>query len=176
MFFIFLFFLQVFVLNKVLFFNYVIISPIVMILLLYKYQKDSKEGLIVSFLLGLLFDIFNDSLGLYSLTCVLLVYFRNLWVLKIIGEEKTEELNLLSVHALGGFQFFVYAFPIIIMFYSKKILIVVTASSILSLFESGEYLSLNNFLFISLSSISNFVLIIIFQYLFVNNSISNEWR
>ncbi|MEL0008474.1 MAG: hypothetical protein VW741_01255 [Flammeovirgaceae bacterium] len=165
MFFIFLFFLQVFVLNKVLFFNYVIISPIVMILLLYKYQKDSKEGLIVSFLLGLLFDIFNDSLGLYSLTCVLLVYFRNLWVLKIIGEEKTEELNLLSVHALGGFQFFVYAFPIIIMFYS-----------ILSLFESGEYLSLNNFLFISLSSISNFVLIIIFQYLFVNNSISNEWR
>ena len=136
-----------------------------MILLLYKYQKDSKEGLIVSFLLGLLFDIFNDSLGLYSLTCVLLVYFRNLWVLKIIGEEKTEELNLLSVHALGGFQFFVYAFPIIIMFYS-----------ILSLFESGEYLSLNNFLFISLSSISNFVLIIIFQYLFVNNSISNEWR
>lgn len=165
MFFIFLFFLQVFVLNKVLFFNYVIISPIVMILLLYKYQKDSKEGLIVSFLLGLLFDIFNDSLGLYSLTCVLLVYFRNLWVLKIIGEEKTEELNLLSVHVLGGFQFFVYAFPIIIMFYS-----------ILSLFESGEYLSLNNFLFISLSSISNFVLIIIFQYLFVNNSISNEWR
>ena len=165
MFFIFLFFLQVFVLNKVLFFNYVIISPIVMILLLYKYQKDSKEGLIVSFLLGLLFDIFNDSLGLYSLTCVLLVYFRNLWVLKIIGEEKTEELNLLSVHALGGFQFFVYAFPNIIMFYS-----------ILSLFESGEYLSLNNFLFISLSSISNFVLIIIFQYLFVNNSISNEWR
>lgn len=165
MFFIFLFFLQVFVLNKVLFFNYVIISPIVMILLLYKYQKDSKEGLIVSFLLGLLFDIFNDSLGLYSLTCVLLVYFRNLWVLKIIGEEKTEELNLLSVHALGGFQFFAYAFPIIIIFYS-----------ILSLFESGEYLSLNNFLFISLSSISNFVLIIIFQYLFVNNSISNEWR
>ena len=164
--FILLLFLQVFVLNKVLFFNYVIISPLVMILLLYKYQKDSKETLVVSFFLGLLFDVFNDSLGLYSLTCVLVAYFRNLWVLKIIGEEKTEELNLLSVHALGGFQFFIYAFPIIIMFYS-----------ILSLFEFGEYLSLNNFLFIFLSSISNYVLIIIFQYLFLNNNnISDEWR
>lgn len=165
MLFILLLFLQVFVLNKVLFFSYIIISPIVMILLLYKYQKDSKESLIVSFLLGLLFDVFNDSLGLYSLTCVLISYFRNLWVLKIIGEEKTEELNLLSLHALGGFQFLIYAFPIIIMFYS-----------ILSLFESGEYLSLNNFLFISLSSISNYILIIVFQYLFLNNIVSNGWR
>lgn len=165
MLFILLLFLQVFVLNKVLFFSYIIISPIVMILLLYKYQKDSKESLIVSFLLGLLFDVFNDSLGLYSLTCVLIAYFRNLWVLKIIGEEKTEELNLLSLHALGGFQFLIYAFPIIIMFYS-----------ILSLFESGEYLSLNNFLFISLSSISNYILIIVFQYLFLNNIVSNGWR
>ena len=89
-----LLFLQVFVLNKVLFFNYIIISPLVMILLLYKYEKDSKESLIVSFFLGLLFDVFNDSLGLYSLTCILISYFRNLWVLKIIGEEKTEELSI----------------------------------------------------------------------------------
>ena len=57
-----------------------------MILLLYKYEKDSKENLIVSFFLGLLFDVFNDSLGLYSLTCVLISYFRNLWVLKVVGE------------------------------------------------------------------------------------------
>ncbi len=163
--FILLLFLQVFVLNKVLFFSYVIISPIVMILLLYRYQKDSKENLIFSFFLGLLFDVFNDSLGLYSLSCVLISYFRNLWVLKIIGEEKTEELNLLSINALGGFQFFIYAFPIIIIFYS-----------VLSLFESGVFLSLNNILFISLSSISNYILIVIFQYLFLNNNLSNEWR
>ena len=83
-----------------------------MILLLYKYEKDSKENLIVSFFLGLLFDVFNDSLGLYSLTCVLISYFRNLWVLKVVGEEKTEELSILSIRTIGGFQFFVYAFPI----------------------------------------------------------------
>ncbi len=160
-----LLFLQVFVLNKVLFFNYIIISPLVMILLLYKYEKDSKESLIVSFFLGLLFDVFNDSLGLYSLTSILISYFRNLWVLKIVGEEKTEELSMLSIRAIGGFQFFIYAFPTIIIFYS-----------ILSLFESESFLSLNNLLFISLSSIANYILVIIFQYLFLNNNLSNEWR
>ena len=107
-----------------------------MILLLYKYEKDSKENLIVSFFLGLLFDVFNDSLGLYSLTCVLISYFRNLWVLKVVGEEKTEELSILSIRTIGGFQFFVYAFPITLIFYS-----------ILSLFESESFLSLNNLLF-----------------------------
>ena len=136
-----------------------------MILLLYKYEKDSKESLIVSFFLGLLFDVFNDSLGLYSLTCVLISYFRNLWVLKVLGEEKTEELSILSILAVGGFQFFVYAFLIILIFYS-----------ILSLFESESFLSLNNLLFISLSSIANYILVIIFQYLFLNNNLSNEWR
>ena len=160
-----LFFLQVFVLNKVLFFNFVVISPVIMILLLYKYQKDSKEGLLVSFFLGLLFDIFNDSLGLYSLSCVLIMYFRNLWVLKIIGEEKTEELNLLSVRELGGFQFFIYCFPIIVLFYS-----------ILSLFESGNFISLNNMLFVFLSSISNYILIVIFQFLFLRYNLNDGWR
>ena len=76
-----------------------------MILLLYKDEKDSKESLLVSFFLGLLFDVFNDSLGLYSLTCILISYFRNLWVLKIIGEEKTEELSILSIRSIGDFSF-----------------------------------------------------------------------
>ena len=57
-----------------------------------------------------------------------------------IVEEKTEELSILSIRTIGGFQFFVYAFPITLIFYS-----------ILSLFESESFLSLNNLLFISLS-------------------------
>ena len=71
---------------------------------------------------------------------------------------------MLSIRSIGGFQFFVYAFPITLIFYS-----------ILSLFESESFLSLNNLLFILLSSIANYILVIIFQYIFLNN-ISNEWR
>ena len=94
--FILLVFLQIFVLNKILFFDYIIISPIIMFLILFKYNKDSKKSLLIGFLLGLLIDVFNNSLGTYSIICVIIMYFRNLWVLKVVGEERADELNLLS--------------------------------------------------------------------------------
>ena len=160
-----LFFLQVFVLNKVLFYQYIILSPILIILLLYKYQKNSKENLLFSFLIGLLIDIFNDSLGVYALTCLIIVYFRNFWVLKIVGEEKTEEINTMTVHELGILQNTLYAIPIIVLFFS-----------LLSLFESDVFFSINNLLFIIISSFINYIFILLFQYLFFDYNIRDEWR
>ena len=161
----FLLFLQIFVLNKILFFDYIIVSPIIIFLILYKYQKDSKENLLIAFSLGLFVDIFNNSLGTYSVICLILMYFRNLWVLKVIGEEKTEELNLLSVQLLGNFQFLYYSFPILLLFFS-----------LLSFFESQYFISIENILFIMLSSIINYILMLIFQYLFLKSNFKNEWR
>lgn len=160
-----LFFLQVFVLNKVLFYQYIILSPILIILLLYKYQKNSKESLFFSFLIGFLIDIFNDSLGVYALTCLIIVYFRNFWVLKIVGEEKTEEINTMTVHELGILQNTLYAIPIIVLFFS-----------LLSLFESDLFFSINNLLFIIISSFINYIFILLFQYLFFDYTIRDEWR
>ena len=160
-----LFFLQVFVLNKVLFYQYIILSPILIILLLYKYQKNSKENLLFSFLIGFLIDIFNDSLGVYALTCLIIVYFRNFWVLKIVGEEKTEEINTMTVHELGILQNTLYAIPIIVLFFS-----------LLSLFESDVFFSINNLLFIIISSVINYIFILLFQYLFFDYNIRDEWR
>ena len=160
-----LFFLQVFVLNKVLFYQYIILSPILIILLLYKYQKNSKENLLFSFLIGVLIDIFNNSLGVYALTCLIIVYFRNFWVLKIVGEEKTEEINAMTVHELGILQNTLYAIPIIVLFFS-----------LLSLFESDVFFSINNLLFIIISSFINYIFILLFQYLFFDYNIRDEWR
>ena len=160
-----LFFLQVFVLNKVLFYQYIILSPILIILLLYKYQKNSKENLFFSFLIGFLIDIFNDSLGVYALTCLIIVYFRNFWVLKIVGEEKIEEINKMTVHELGILQNTLYAIPIIVLFFS-----------LLSLFESDVFFSINNLLFIIISSFINYIFILLFQYLFFDYNIRDEWR
>ncbi|MEC8679897.1 MAG: hypothetical protein VXY09_02070 [Bacteroidota bacterium] len=160
-----LFFLQIFVLNKVLFYKYIVLSPMLIILLLYNYQKNSKESLIVSFISGLLLDIFNDSLGVYIVTCIIVMYFRNFWVLKIIGEEKTEDISIMSVYELGNFQNLIYSFPLIILYFS-----------ILSLFESEFFFSVNNLLFILASSSANYVFILIFQYLFFENKVRDEWR
>ena len=160
-----LFFLQVFVLNKVLFYQYIILSPILIILLLYKYQKNSKENLLFSFLIGVLIDIFNNSLGVYALTCLIIVYFRNFWILKIVGEEKIEEINKMTVHELGILLNTLYSIPIIVLFFS-----------LLSLFESDVFFSINNLLFIIISSFINYIFILLFQYLFFDYNIRDEWR
>ena len=163
--FILLVFLQIFVLNKILFFDYIIISPIIMFLILFKYNKDSKKSLLIGFLLGLLIDVFNNSLGTYSIICVIIMYFRNLWVLKVVGEERTDELNLLSVHELGNFQFFYYSFPILFLFYS-----------LLSFLESEIIISSDNILFVILSCVTNYIIMLTFQYLFLKFNFKNEWR
>ena len=163
--FILLVFLQIFVLNKILFFDYIIISPIIMFLILFKYNKDSKKSLLIGFFLGLLIDVFNNSLGTYSIICVIIMYFRNLWVLKVVGEERTDELNLLSVQELGNFQFFYYSFPILFLFYS-----------LLSFLESEIIISSDNILFVILSCVTNYIIMLTFQYLFLKFNFKNEWR
>ncbi len=163
--FILLVFLQIFVLNKILFFDYIIISPIIMFLILFKYNKDSKKSLLIGFFLGLLVDVFNNSLGTYSIICVIIMYFRNLWVLKVVGEERTDELNLLSVQELGNFQFFYYSFPILFLFYS-----------LLSFLESEIIISSDNILFVILSCVTNYIIMLTFQYLFLKFNFKNEWR
>ena len=55
-----LMFMQVFVLNKILFFDYVLLAPYVLVLILYPYYKDSIITLVIGFLLGLIVDAFND--------------------------------------------------------------------------------------------------------------------
>lgn len=161
----FLVFLQIFVLNKILFFEYIVLAPFILALLLYRYKKDSKENLIVGFLIGLFIDIFNDSLGVYSLTSIVIVYFRNLWVLKIIGQDKTDELSLLSIRELGRIQFLFYSGPIVLLFFI-----------LLSFLESSNFLNFDNILTITLSTIVNIIFMIIFQYLFLKSNIKNEWR
>ena len=160
-----LIFIQVFVLNKMLFFNYVIVSPFLLLLVLFSYKKDSKRNLFWAFVLGGVVDIFNDSLGVYTTVGLIIGFFRNYWVLKVIGEEKTEELNMLSVHEIGKFQFFNYSFPIILIYFSM-----------LFYLESNTIFALNSIITILLTSIFNYMFMLLFQYLFLKSNFNNEWR
>ena len=81
------------------------------------------------------------------------------------AKRKTEELGLLSVGQLGKIQFFLYSFPIIVLFFF-----------FLSLIESNTIISLNNVMIILLSSLFNFIFIIVMQYLFLETNFKNEWR
>ena len=163
--FIVLLFIQVFVLNKIKCFSILVLSPFICILLLYSYKKDSIENLLVAFFLGLFVDMFNDSLGVYSMTSIIIVYFRNLWALKIIGEEKIDELNDISVHELGNLQYFIFSLPILLVYFSLLVIL-----------ESSSIFILDNVLFIVFSSVLNYLFMLLFQYLFLESKLRDEWR
>jgi hypothetical protein len=163
--FIILIFMQIFVLNKILFFDYILISPYLLVLILYPYYKDSILNLFIWFTLGILLDIFNDSLGLYALISIIIIYFKNLWVLKIIGNDKANEITLLSIFNLGKLNFFNYSFPVIILYY---LLIII--------FEFNDFFSFYNFLTLTLSSVSTYFFMVLIQYLFLKSDQENEWR
>ena len=157
-------FIQLFVINKIIFFSFFVLSPLIFILLLYSYKKDSIENLLFAFFLGLLVDVFNDSLGVYSMTAIIIVYFRNLWVLKIIGEERIDELDEISVHELGNIQYFIYSFPILLVYFSLLIIL-----------ESSSIFILQNVFFILFSSSLNYLFMLLFQYLFLESKLRDEW-
>ena len=160
-----LIFLQVFVLNKIIFFDFLILSPLIIILLLYTYKKNSLKNLLFGFFIGLVVDIFNDSLGVYSMVSITIVYFRNFWILKILGEEKTSELDEVSMHELGNFQYFIFSYPVILLYFT-----------LLAFLEGSAFLKLDILAFILLSSSLNYVFMLVFQYLFLESKLSDEWR
>ncbi len=160
-----LIFFQVFVLNKIIFFDFFILSPLIIILLLYTYERNSLKNLLFGFTIGLLVDIFNDSLGVYSMVSIIIVYFRNFWVLKILGEEKTSEVDEISIHQLGNFQYFMFSYPVILIYFTLLVLL-----------ESSSFIKLDVLIFILLSSSLNYAFMVVFQYLFLESKSSDEWR
>ena len=159
-----LIFLQVFVLNKIIFFDFLILSPLIIILLLYTYKKNSLKNLLFGFFIGLVVDIFNDSLGVYSMVSITIVYFRNFWILKILGEDKTSELDEVSMYELGSFQYFIFSYPVILLYFT-----------LLAFLEASAFLKLDILAFILLSSSLNYVFMLVFQYLFLESKLSDEW-
>ena len=159
-----LIFLQVFVLIKIIFFDFLILSPLIIILLLYTYKKNSLKNLLFGFFIGLVVDIFNDSLGVYSMVSITIVYFRNFLILKILGEEKTSELDEVSMHELGNFQYFIFSYPVILLYFT-----------LLAFLEASAFLKLDILAFILLSSSLNYVFMLVFQYLFLESKLSDEW-
>ena len=74
--FVFLVFLQVFVLNNILFLGYVNPYLYIAFVFLYPLKKNRFFFLLLSFALGLSIDFFSDSGGIHAFSLVTISYFR----------------------------------------------------------------------------------------------------
>ena len=91
--FLFLLFLQVFLLNNILFLGYINPYLYVAFVIFYPLKKERYLFLFLSFLLGLSIDFFSDSLGINAFSLLFIAYLR-LFLIRIIF-KKTEQDYLL---------------------------------------------------------------------------------
>ena len=159
------FFLQVIVFEKTYFFNSVIFSPIIFYFILFNYNKNSFSELTFAFLIGIILDIFNDSLGIYSLSISLMVFFRNYWIPFYFPFDRITSNKFYNSYELGIQSFFIYSFPLIFFF-----------NSFLYIFElySISFLPIL-ILKILLSTFLNFILILILQLLLLSSETKYDW-
>lgn len=69
-------FFQVTVFNNIHLFGFVTPYPYILFILLYPINSNRHLFLIISFILGLILDIFNNSGGVHTTACITLAYLR----------------------------------------------------------------------------------------------------
>ena len=159
------FFLQAIVFEKTYFFNSVVFSPIIFYFIVFNYNKNSFSELTFAFFVGIILDIFNDSLGIYSLSISLMVFIRNYWIPFYFTFDKISSNKPYNSYELGIQSFFIYSFPLIFIF-----------NSFLYIFELYS-ISFLPFLILKilLSSFLNFILILILQLLLLSSETKYDW-
>lgn len=74
--FIVLVFFQITVFNNIHFLGFITPYPYVLFLLIYPLNSNRNVFLLLSFLMGLILDVFNNSGGVHTTACITLAFFR----------------------------------------------------------------------------------------------------
>ncbi len=145
---------QVLVFNRLNFFGF--INPMVYILYLYWYPiKENRAALIgLSFLLGLLVDLFSDTMALHAAATVTIAYFRPTMMRFVFGVNiefqsfrlsnttRAQQITFLAlliiVHHAVFFALEIFSFANIVLML-KKIVAIGAASLVLCLLFSSLF-------------------------------------
>lgn len=109
--FILLFVLQLFVVHKISLFNVAFGFFYIGFILFLPSTTRVGYMLILSFLIGLIVDLFYNTPGLHAGATVLIAFLRNIFLSYFL--EGSQEQTTVSIKSLGFSQFFILIFPLI---------------------------------------------------------------
>ena len=116
--------IQIYVLNQVLFNGFS--NPYIYILLIICLPQNTSRWLLLSFafILGILVDSFEISLGIHSTACVLIAFIKPSIERIIIPRNTISEEDDLFLQKLGYKVFSIYSFLMILIHHSTLFLLV----------------------------------------------------
>ncbi|TXD53248.1 MULTISPECIES: rod shape-determining protein MreD [unclassified Polaribacter] len=112
--FFFLLFLQVFVLNNILFFGYINPYAYVAFVFLYPLKENRIPFLFYSFLLGLFIDFFSDSGGIHAFSLLSIAYIR-LFFIKLYFRKVTADYPFFNLKSESFGKVFNYTVTLTII-------------------------------------------------------------
>ncbi len=156
--FILLIFLQVFILNHILIYDFVTPSLYLLFILLLPFTMPRWAVMLCSFLLGLCLDIFMNTQGMHAAACVLIGYLRPALMNILTPQKGFDTLRITpSVSTMGWAPFLIYAAVLTFIHHI--------------VFFTLEVFDFHDFFYISskilLSTILTLVMIAIYEMLFI---------
>jgi len=127
-------------------------------LLFLPFEIATVSLLFIGFFTGFVIDIFYDSLGIHSASCVLLMFIRGFWIKSITPRGGYEVGSIPTIESMGWQWFSFYSLPLI--FIHHFALFYIEAGG----FEGVFFFTLSKVL---ASTALTFLVIVLFQYLFM---------
>ena len=155
-----LFFLQVFLLDKVNIGGYAYPFIYIFFILFLPLTLPDWLSLLIAFLTGLSIDIFNDSLGLHAAAATAIAFLRPIILRRLTPQYDADDEAYLDIYGKGVIEYSIYALILSFVFCS--------AFFLLERLGKGD-LSTTIFQIIA-STFFTFVLLLIYRYLFVGGA------
>lgn len=113
--FIFLVFIQVFLLKNIVFYDLNVPYLYVLFILLLPFETPNWVLFFFSFLIGITVDLFNDTLGLHAAACTILALVRILFIRITVQKDNYDSDPEPSLSIMGFRWFFFYALILILI-------------------------------------------------------------
>ena len=84
-------------------------------LLLLPVETNPLTLMFIGFAMGLVMDMFYDSLGLHALSSVLIMYLRNHWLMRLTPQGGYDTYAIPGIGMSGAQWFLVYITPLILV-------------------------------------------------------------
>ncbi len=110
-------FLQAALLNKLIIANTAFCFFYVGFLLFLPLNTDKLVQLILGFLIGLTIDVFGDTLGIHSISCVFIMFARPYWIKISIGDQ-VDSNSFINLQEISLPSMLIYSTPLIFIHHS----------------------------------------------------------
>lgn len=151
--------LQVLIVQNIRLGSYIILFPYVLFILLLPFETNKLWVLFLSFVTGLVIDMFYDTAGLHAATCTI-IGFSRYYILKLLSPREGYDAGLKpTIDSMGPIWFITYSGIIIFIHHLFFFY--------LEIFRFSEFF--RTLLRVILSSVGTFSLVYIIQFLFNSN-------